>query len=129
MRWAWLIEGGPQYFAGQTSLFRAAVNTRMRQGKPPAFPPSARDAIILGGTVFDLLERERGPDACAILVSRLRREGAEQAIELAFDARFREVEREWRRYLREDVPRAGSLERARATRTRSPERLFQVAIW
>ncbi len=60
----------------------------MRQGKPPAFPPSARDAIILGGTVFDLLERERGLDACAVLVSRLRREGAERAIELAFDARF-----------------------------------------
>ena len=79
LRWAWLIEGGAQYFAGQASLFRAAVNTRMRQGEPPAFPPSARDAIILGGTVFDLLERERGPDACAVLVSRLRREGAERA--------------------------------------------------
>ena len=76
VRWAWLIEGGAQYFAGQTSLFRAAVNTRMRQGGQPAFPPSARDAIILGGTVFDLLDRERGPDACAMLVSRLRREGA-----------------------------------------------------
>ena len=80
-----------------------------REQKPPAFPPSARDAIILGGTVFDLLEHERGADACSILVSRLRREGAERAIELAFDARFRVVEREWRRYLREDLPRAGSL--------------------
>jgi hypothetical protein len=110
VRWAWLIEGGAQYFAGQTSLFRAAVNTRMRQGDPPAFPPSARDAIILGGTVFDLLERERGRDACAILVSRLRREGAERAIELAFDARFREVESKWHRYLRDDMPRAGSLD-------------------
>ena len=114
VRWAWLIEGGAQYFAGQTSLFRAAVNTRMRQGEPARRSrPSARDAIILGGTVFDLLERERGPDACAILVSRLRREGAEQAIELAFDARFRHVEREWRRYLREDLPRAGSLDELR----------------
>jgi hypothetical protein len=82
----------------------------MRGGNPPAFPPSARDAMILGGTVFDLLERERGPDACAILVSRLRREGAEKAIELAFDDRFRHVEREWRRYLREDLPRSGSLD-------------------
>ncbi len=43
-----------------------------------------------------------------MLVSRLRREGAERAVELAFDARFREVEREWRRYLREELPRAGS---------------------
>jgi hypothetical protein len=81
----------------------------MRQGQPPSFPPSARDAIILGGTVFDLLERERGPDACSILVSRLRREGAERAIELAFDERFRHVESEWRRHLREDLPRSGSL--------------------
>ena len=39
VRWAWLIEGGAQYFAGQTSLFRAAVNTRMRQGRRP---PSRR---------------------------------------------------------------------------------------
>jgi hypothetical protein len=110
VRWAWLIEGGAQYFAGQTSLFRAAANTRMRQGDRPSFPPSASDAIILGGTVFDLLARERGPDSCAILVSRLRREGAERAIELAFDARFRIVEAEWYRYLREDLPRAGSLD-------------------
>jgi hypothetical protein len=110
VRWAWLIEGGSQFFAGQAPLFRAAVNTRLRQGESPSFPPSARDAIILGGTVFDLLARERGPSACEILVSRLRREGAERAIELAFDARFRDVEREWRRYLREDLSRAGSLD-------------------
>ena len=107
LRWAWLIEGGAQYFAGQTTLLRPAVNTRMRQGQAPSFPPSARDAIILGGTIFDLLESERGPDACSVLVSRLRREGPEKAIELAFGARPREVEREWRRYLREDLPRAG----------------------
>ncbi len=110
VRWAWLIEGGAQYFSGQSALFRAAANTRMRQGNPPTFPPSARDAIILGGTVFELLERERGEDACAILVHRLRREGAGRAIELAFDARFRHVEEAWRRHLREDLPRAGSLD-------------------
>jgi hypothetical protein len=110
VRWAWLIEGGAQHFAGQTSLFRAAVVTRMRQKRPPSFPPSARDAMILGGTIFDLLERERGPDACAVLVSRLRREGPQKAIELAFGERARNVEREWRRYLREEVPRAGSLD-------------------
>src|SRR5215210_4563209 len=75
VRWAWLIEGGAQHFAGQTSLFRAAVVTRMREKRPPAFPPSARDAMILGGTIFDLLERERGEDACIVLVSRLRRQG------------------------------------------------------
>ena len=107
LRWAWLIEGGAQYFAGHTGLFRAAVNTRMRQGNPPSFPPSARDAIILGGTIFDLLERHRGEDACLVLVSRLRREGAPAAIELAFDSPFAVVERDWRRFLRDELPRAG----------------------
>ena len=83
----------------------------MRQGDTPAFPPSARDAIILGGTIFDLLERERGRDACALLVSRLRRGGGESSLEIAFDTSFREIEREWRRHLRE-IParRAGTLD-------------------
>ena len=110
VRWAWLIEGGAQYFSGQTALFRAAANTRMRGSRQPDFPPSARDAILLGGTIFDLLESERGADACSILVSRIRREGPARAIELAFDENARTVEAEWRRYLREDLPRAGSRE-------------------
>ena len=108
LRWAWLVEGGSQYFAGQVPLFRAAVQTRMRTGNEPDFPPTARDAITLGGTVFDLLERRRGPDACSLLISRIRRDGAERAVEIAFGESARGVEREWRRYLREDVPRAGS---------------------
>jgi hypothetical protein len=112
LRWTWLIEGAAQYYAGQVSLFRAAVNTRMRQGKPPSFPPSPRDAIILGGTIFELLERERGRDSCDVLVSRLHRSGARGNLELAFDEPMREIERMWRRYLREDVPRAGSLDTA-----------------
>src|SRR5205823_3853012 len=108
LRWAWLIEGAAQYFAGQSSLFRAAVNRRMREGGPPSFPPSARDAIILGGTIFELLDRARGPSACDLMVSRLHRQGAERNIEIAFDAPVGEVEREWRRQLR-DLParRAG----------------------
>lgn len=108
LRWAWLVEGASQYFAGQVPLFRAAVQTRMRTGKAPSFPPTARDGVILGGTIFALLERHRGPDACHLLASRVRREGADRAIEIAFGARAREVEEEWRRYLREDVPRSGS---------------------
>ena len=110
LRWTWLIEGAAQYYAGQASLFRAAVNTRMRQGKPPSFPPSPRDAIILGGTVFELLERERGRDACDVLVSRLHRRGAHGNLELAFGEPMREIERLWRRYLREEVPRTRALD-------------------
>jgi hypothetical protein len=101
LRWAWLIEGGAQYFAGQAPLFRAAVSRRLREGGQPAFPPSARDGIILGGTVFDLLERARSPEACERLVARLHREGANGNLEMAFDASMGEIEREWRRHLRE----------------------------
>lgn len=108
LRWSWLVEGGSQYFAGQVPLFRGAVQSRMRTDSSPTFPPAARDAMILGGTIFDLLERHRGTEACTLLVSRLRREGAGRAIEIAFGEPMREVEREWRRHLREDVPRAGS---------------------
>jgi hypothetical protein len=107
LRWAWLIEGAAQYYSGQISHFRAAVIRRMREGGPPAFPPSARDAIILGGTVFDLLERRSGPDATDVLVSRLRKDGARGNLELAFNAPAAEIERLWRRHLREEVARAG----------------------
>ena len=99
LRWAWLIEGAAQYFAGQVPLFRAAVVRRMREGSPPSFPPSARDAILLGGTIFELLEHHAGSAACELMVSRLRKDGARGNIELAFDAPFGEIEREWRRHL------------------------------
>ena len=62
LRWAWLVEGGSQYFAGQVPLFRAAVQTRMRARRSsPSSRPPARDAITLGGTIFDLLERRARP--------------------------------------------------------------------
>ena len=35
-----------------------------------------------------------------MLVSRLRRDGPRAALELAFDARFRDIEQSWRNYLR-----------------------------
>ena len=110
LRWAWLIEGGSQYFAGQAPLFRAAVSRRLREGGPPAFPPSARDAIILGGPVFDLLERSEGPEACERLVSRLHREGARGNLEMAFDASMAEIEGAWRRDLRELPARRAGVE-------------------
>jgi hypothetical protein len=115
LRWAWLIEGAGQYYAGQVPHFRAAVIRRMREGGPPAFPPSARDAIILGGTVFDLLERHSGPDAVDMLVSRLRKDGALGNLQLAFDEPAAEVERLWRRHLREEVARAGPTRPRRAS--------------
>jgi hypothetical protein len=105
MRWAWLVEGAAQYFSGQVPLFRAAVSTRLREGGAPNFPPSARDAVLLGGTVFDLLDDALGPSACELLVSRLRREGPEGNLQLAFEAPLREIERAWRLYLDDVITR------------------------
>ena len=99
LRWAWLIEGAAQYFAAQTGLFRAAVITRLREGDRPGFPPSRRDALILGGTVFDMLARHAGPDACVRMASRLHRDGPRGNLELAFEARMRDIERVWRMHL------------------------------
>ncbi len=101
LRWAWLVEGGAQYFARQVGLYRAAVIRRLREGSRPSFPPSRRDAVILGGTIFDMLEEERGSRACDLLVARLHREGPVANLEAAFDARMREIESGWRDYLRE----------------------------
>lgn len=99
VRWAWLIEGGAQYFAGQVPLFRPAVSRRLGEGGPPRFPPAARDAIILGGTVFDLLERNVGRSACELLVSRLRKDGPERALEVAFGVDVGVIESAWRDHL------------------------------
>ena len=111
LRWAWLIEGAAQYFSGQTSLYRAAVITRLREGDRPAFPPTRRDALILGGTVFDLLDRHAGPEACVRMSSRLHRNGARGNLELAFEARMRDIERAWRTHLDEILyPQSESLE-------------------
>src|SRR3954453_7183433 len=71
LRWAWLVEGGAQYFARQVGLYRAAVIRRLRESARPSFPPSRRDAVILGGTLFDLLEQRQGPDACRLMVTDL----------------------------------------------------------
>jgi hypothetical protein len=102
LRWAWLIEGASQYFAGQVGLFRAAVITRLREGDRPAFPPTRRDALLLGGTVFDMLERHSGRDACVRMATRLHSAGPRGNLELAFDARMRDIERAWRLHL-EDI--------------------------
>jgi len=101
LQWAWLVEGAAQYFSGQVSLFRPAVITRLREGDRPSWPPSRRDAIILGGTIFDLLDRHAGPEACVILASRIRRDGPRAALELVFEAPSREIERAWRSHLDE----------------------------
>ena len=79
---------------------------RLRESARPSFPPSRRDAVILGGTIFDLLENERGPEACERLVARTAPGAPRSNLEDAFDARFRDIEDAWRDYLREIVRRS-----------------------
>ena len=103
LSWAWLVEGSAQHFSRQVDLYRAAVIRRLREGSRPSFPPGRRDAILLGGTIFDLLENSRGGGACELLVARLRRDGPEANLKAAFDLDLHEVEDMWRQYLRDLV--------------------------
>ena len=96
---AWVCEGAATYLAGQTRHLRPAIARRMREGKPPTFPPSAKDAQLLGGTVFSLLARAAGREACVELAKVEHSWQARNAIELAFARPITEVEEDWRDYL------------------------------
>jgi hypothetical protein len=87
LRWAWLVWGAGAHFSGQTVFARAAIARRLREDPAPRFPPALRDAALLGGTIFDLLERERGAEA-AVSLAFTRPEGsAARALEHAFSGR------------------------------------------
>jgi hypothetical protein len=96
VRWAWLCEGAATHFSGQGPHLRAAIARRLREGGRPAFPPDVRDATLLGGTVFRLLERGAGEAACVKLAESLDPAGPRHAIERAFSRPLSEVERDWR---------------------------------
>ena len=96
MRSAWFVEGAAQWLSGQTRHVRPAVARRLREGAEPAFPPGRADALLLGGTVFDLVAREEG-DRAAIGVVRA---GPDAALEQAFGRRrTRHTEAAWRSHL------------------------------
>jgi hypothetical protein len=100
LRWAWLLDGGGGWLAGQTAHSRGAVARRLREGGRPSFPPGVRDAALLGGTVIDLLAHERGESAAAQFVTRLHPQGARPALTKAFGGeRFSDIERAWRSHL------------------------------
>src|SRR5215207_4789386 len=97
LRWASPVEGVAQWLSGQTAHARPAITRRLREGGKPAFPPSLRDAALLGGSVIDLLAREHGSAAVARLVTKRHQEGAETALAEAFEgARLADIESAWR---------------------------------
>ncbi len=100
----WRLEGAAQFFSGQTRHLRPAVVLRTHERPPPSFPPARRDALLLGGTVFDLLAREEGEEACLELA---RAPDPARALERAFHGRpLRQTEQAWRSHLNR-LARAG----------------------
>src|SRR5581483_10859523 len=87
LRWAWLLEGAARWFGGPGAHARPAIARRLREGRRPSFPPGVRDAPLLGGTVIDLLVRERGEPAAAQLACRLHPHGPRGALRDAFGGR------------------------------------------
>jgi hypothetical protein len=96
VRWAWLCEGAAAWLAGQTRNLRPAIVRRLREGGRPAFPPAPRDAMLLGGTVFALLERQEGRCAAAHLATSPLDGGPRALIADAFGRQTATVERDWR---------------------------------
>lgn len=102
LRWAWLCEGAATYFSGQHRHLGAATARRLREGPPPRLPPSARDAALLGGAVFGLLERVAGRGACADLArAPLDGMAPPEVVERVFGRSIAVVARDWRAHLDE----------------------------
>jgi hypothetical protein len=100
LRWAWLLEGAARWFSGQTEHARPAIARRLHEGERPSFPPGVRDALLLGGTVIDLLAREQGERAAAAFACRLDRRGPRHALADAFGGRaVVRTEEAWRSHL------------------------------
>jgi len=100
VRWAWLVAGTAQWFSGQTAHARPAIARRLREGSPPDFPPRLRDAVLLGGTVIDLVAREEGELAAVKLACGLPAGGPRQALVEVFKGRaLTHSEGTWRAHL------------------------------
>lgn len=98
LTWAWLGQGAAQHLSGQVRYLRAALRQRMR-GAPPRFPPSLRDTAVLGGTLFDLLERRRGREAVIELCTSRPRGDARHLAAKALGWDAETAERAWLEHL------------------------------
>ena len=100
LRSAWLWAGAGQWFSGQTAYARPAIARRLREGTEPSFPPSMRDALLLGGSVLDLLAAESGAEAVVRLVTEPSSDGSARALSRAFGGQsLVQVGGEWRAHL------------------------------
>jgi hypothetical protein len=100
LRWAWMLEGASRWFSGETAYAGTAIGRRLSADRRPSFPPSLRDAPLLGGTVFDLLVSEQGEQAAALMSGRLLPGGSRETLIRAFDGRsVIDIEGMWRSHL------------------------------
>jgi hypothetical protein len=95
MRAAWFLEGAAQWLSGQTAHVRPAVATRLHEGSAPSFPPGRADALLLGGTLFDLVAREEGDRAAVAAVCA----GPDGVFEAFGGRTARHTEAAWRSHL------------------------------
>jgi hypothetical protein len=101
LRWAWLLDGASRWFSGENAHARNVVGHYVRTGRRPHFPPTARDAPLLGGTLIDLLAEQQGEAAVARVARRLHTGGSQTALRVAFGERaLMTVEGDWRSRLR-----------------------------
>lgn len=96
IRWAWLCEGAATWLSGQTPHLRAAIVRRLREGGRPEFPPAPADAMLLGGTIFEMLEGEAGTRAATALATRSLERGPRSLLVDAFGRQLAALERDWR---------------------------------
>jgi len=99
LRLAWLAEGAAAWLSGQVPHLRAAIARRLREGGRPSFPPAPSDALLLGGTIFALLEDEAGARAAAALAGAIPAERPETALTHAFERPMGDIADDWRGYL------------------------------
>jgi hypothetical protein len=111
--WAWLREGTGAWLGGQVGFARPAIARRLHEGPPPSFPPRRADALLLGGTVLDLVAAERGTPAVVELALAAPRGSARAAAGAAFPGRtLRHTDAAWRSHL---ARLAGRADQGRAT--------------
>jgi hypothetical protein len=58
--WLWLAWGAGQSLVGQVPMLASSIAVRRRERRSLAIPPPARDAVVLGGSLVELVLRERG---------------------------------------------------------------------
>ncbi len=66
--WFWLAWGAGQTLVGQVPLLATSIAIRRRERRAMTIPPPMRDAVVLGGSLVELVLRERGLTALVQLL-------------------------------------------------------------